>query len=381
MIIGIFFESHLGSGGSYTYSLNIILKLKKLFKKKNKFIIYTHYPENIKILKRFNINVRLIKFSLLDRFLLKVNKVKFFKNLFDYSFLLSSLETKLKKDNINIIFYPALSDTTLIIKNFKFISTVLDLCHIYYNRNFPEISKKEFIYREYLNNYCLNKSILTITNSNELKKQISTNYKININKVINFPFEPKKIVHKKNYNKKKYDLKYKKMKNIFFYPAHIWSHKNHLSLLKSAKSLNLNDFSFVFSGRDKGNKKNLLEYAKKKNVNNIYFTGFLPPEEIDYLYRNCKCVIMPSYFGPTNLPPLEAFIYNKPLIYNKSFESEIGKNTCYFVNVDKPAQISKAINLVIRKKYPKKFVKNSKKKLSNLNNEIDQSLKQIKALL
>ena len=90
---------------------------------------------------------------------------------------------------------------------------------------------------------------------------------------------------------------------------------------------------------------------------------------------------MPSYFGPTNLPPLEAFIYNKPLIYNKSFESEIGKNTCYFVNVDKPVQISKAINLVIRKKYPKKFVKNSKKKLSNLNNEIDQSLKQIKALL
>ena len=73
MIIGIFFESHLGSGGSYTYSLNIILKLKKLFKKKNKFIIYTHYPENIKILKRFNINVRLIKFSLLDIILATVN--------------------------------------------------------------------------------------------------------------------------------------------------------------------------------------------------------------------------------------------------------------------------------------------------------------------
>ena len=43
--------------------------------------------------------------------------------------------------------------------------------------------------------------------------------------------------------------------------------------------------------------------------------NFLPDEEISYLYKNCLAVVMPTYFGPTNIPPLEAFKLGIPTIY------------------------------------------------------------------
>jgi glycosyltransferase involved in cell wall biosynthesis len=34
-----------------------------------------------------------------------------------------------------------------------------------------------------------------------------------------------------------------------------------------------------------------------------------------YLYRQSLALVMPSYFGPTNLPPLEAFALGVPVLY------------------------------------------------------------------
>jgi len=48
----------------------------------------------------------------------------------------------------------------------------------------------------------------------------------------------------------------------------------------------------------------------------IRFIGFVSNEEIVALYRHSIALVMPSYFGPTNLPPLEAFQLGVPVLYS-----------------------------------------------------------------
>ena len=75
---------------------------------------------------------------------------------------------------------------------------------------------------------------------------------------------------------------------------------------------------------------------------------------------------MTSYFGPTNLPPLEAWSYNKPIIYNKSFQNELGRNTCEFVNVDDYKEISDSIKKVANNKYNKSKIKKGNASLQKM---------------
>ena len=52
---------------------------------------------------------------------------------------------------------------------------------------------------------------------------------------------------------------------------------------------------------------------------------------------------MTSYFGPTNLPPLESFQYKKPLIYNKRFSKEIPSKNCLMINIEDKFELSLAM--------------------------------------
>ena len=43
--------------------------------------------------------------------------------------------------------------------------------------------------------------------------------------------------------------------------------------------------------------------TKKFNLENqVRFAGFVSSEEINYLYSQAFALVMPTYFGPTNIP-------------------------------------------------------------------------------
>ena len=63
----------------------------------------------------------------------------------------------------------------------------------------------------------------------------------------------------------------------------------------------------------------LLGHGKMEHSlsNLIHQTNnFVTNEEIIALYRQSIALVMPSYFGPTNLPPLEAFQLGVPVLYS-----------------------------------------------------------------
>jgi glycosyltransferase involved in cell wall biosynthesis len=48
----------------------------------------------------------------------------------------------------------------------------------------------------------------------------------------------------------------------------------------------------------------------------VHFLGAVPNEDIPALYEGALALVMPTYSGPTNLPPLEAVTLGCPVIYS-----------------------------------------------------------------
>ena len=77
------------------------------------------------------------------------------------------------------------------------------------------------------------------------------------------------------------------------------------------------DFNIVFCGKDKGKLKNINKVVEKLNLQkNIFIFDFLTHEQVSELYQNAIALLMPTYFGPTNYPPLEAWACGIPVIYS-----------------------------------------------------------------
>lgn len=123
---------------------------------------------------------------------------------------------------------------------------------------------------------------------------------------------------------------------FFFYPAQYWAHKNHATLLKAFAQyckLAPDGESLVFVGSDKGNKAYLQGMATKLGLGDrVKFLGFVSREELIELYRQAKALVYPSFSGPENLPPLEAFALGCPVL-NADFpgaKEQLGDAARYF---------------------------------------------------
>jgi glycosyltransferase involved in cell wall biosynthesis len=103
-----------------------------------------------------------------------------------------------------------------------------------------------------------------------------------------------------------------------FFPAQFWAHKNHVALLEACKIIREKanwNIGVVFSGSDKGNLKYLKEYARKLGIEkSVLFLGFVEQADLVQLYKGAFCLAYPTFFGPDNLPPVEAFALGCPVV-------------------------------------------------------------------
>ena len=98
-----------------------------------------------------------------------------------------------------------------------------------------------------------------------------------------------------------------------------------LDILQNESSIVL---GAIFSGSDQGNLSYIKDMTKKLNLESkVRFIGFVPNEEMPYLYSQSIALVMPTYFGPTNIPPLEAFKLNVPVLYSNlpGLREQVGK--------------------------------------------------------
>lgn len=325
MNIAVIFDQELQGGGGFQQSLSTIIILNKYKNEKYNFIFLTTVKKNKEILGNLGIHARYINLSAFDRLMsyfrrneLIYTAIRTF-NIFKYG----KLDRYLFDFDADLIYFISPTWLALRIEAHKYLFSVWDLCHRDF-MEFPEVYNiREFEVREKLYNASLTKAIAIIADSEFTKENIIRRYRVDKHRVISLPLLPSNTVKisEEDYSKNYIDIKrkYNIPGEYIFYPAQFWSHKNHryiLDALKILKEKHEKIINVIFCGSDKGNLNFILEKAKESGINNqIFYIGFADTAEIPYLYKQSVALVMPTYFGPTNIPPLEAFALGCPVCY------------------------------------------------------------------
>ena len=258
-------------------------------------------------------------------------------NNFIKLFGLSYFEKELIKDKIDLIFFTHPASESVLLRKLNFIYTLWDMCHIDHPE-FPEIKyNREYISRENIYQLSCSTSVGILVESNFTKDEIIKRYNIDEKKIKKINLYYNKFENTKNSPTKKIENLIKN--DYFFYPAQFWAHKNHIFIIKALKNLRdeyKKKANVIFTGSNMGNKDFVLEMVKSFNLEDqVFFLDFVSNDDLFHLYKNTRALLMPTYFGPTNIPPIEAIEMNIPIIYsNNKYVKEQFENATYQLDLD-----------------------------------------------
>lgn len=111
--------------------------------------------------------------------------------------------------------------------------------------------------------------------------------------------------------------------DYIFYPAQFWPHKNHARIIEALEQLKARDgvaVTAVFCGShaDPVRERHfamLMDMAAACGVaQQVRVLGFVSDEELAALYTGARALVMPTFFGPTNIPLLEAWALGCPVV-------------------------------------------------------------------
>jgi glycosyltransferase involved in cell wall biosynthesis len=265
---------------------------------------------------------------------------------------MSSFEKALIRDGVDLLYLVSPSSAAIMLQRVNYIFTVWDLCH----RDFPEFPEVrnwgEFRRREQLYSLALPAAFCVVTDSELTKEKMASYYGVNRDRIVVIPFQPS-VACRTNESVlsdaevlRIYDLE----PGYLFYPAQYWAHKGHIRLLQALaiyRDRNNSAPLCVFCGSDQGALETVVEYSRMLKLDKgVRRLGFVPNEHIPSLYRNARALVMPTYFGPTNLPPLEAMLLGIPVIYPSHLTEQCGDAAFYF-DVESPESLCSALEMAL----------------------------------
>ena len=233
---------------------------------------------------------------------------------------LERVETAIGQHKLDVVWFMQPPGMALSI---PFIATVWDLEHRK-QPYFPEVSVKasanwRWTARDEAYSTVLPRASFVITGTHAGKEEVVHYYRVNPEnvKVIQFPVpsaESKLAYPDIQRIREKYAIK----GDFLIYPAQFWPHKNHINLLLALNILRKRDalrLSLVFTGSDQGNREYVHNKIQELNLSEqVFDLGFVSREELNTLYTGALALVFPSFFGPDNIPPLEAFALGCPVI-------------------------------------------------------------------
>ncbi len=323
--LGVIFDQLVHSGGGYQQALNSALLTQELPKDLVDVVFFTFFSENVSILSSYGIKAKVLNFSffekLRNRFRGHIKNKELF-NLIKKIEKHSPFEKKLINNGIDLVYFLSPIGLHQSLEELNYISTLWDLCHRD-EPEFPEVrNNKEFERREEFYKNTLPKATAILVDSELGKINAAQCYGITLQRLHVFPFQPAKVLRdsiNRDFGKRLNILQKFNIDKYVFYPAQFWAHKNHVYILKGLSLLEQKyglKISVIFSGVDKGNKKYIENYSRKLKIEErVCYAGFVSDNEMIELYRQSLALVMPSYFGTTNIPPLEAFQLGTPVLY------------------------------------------------------------------
>ena len=353
MKIGVVFHGNILAGGCFQQSLTAI-KLLSTDISKHELIYYTPDPINAISAKDAGISVRTFKFGRKERLVHKIRKQITLNRILGKFAFFQPFDAIFEKDGVDLLYFTGPSPICLFLEKLNYILTFWDLCHRDHVE-FPEVRQGfEFEARENFARNALPKATAVIAESPLGKQNLERRYGLDNDRVHwislspaqRYPenedssFDPRKAA------KIPLDAPY------IFYPAQLWAHKNHRLIIDSLAYLrNTREIEIfaVFCGSDCGNSSTMLKMANRKGVGDLVkYMGFIPDEQMPAFYKNSLALVMPSYFGPTNIPPLEAFAMETPVVVSNlpGIRDQVG-NAALLVSPENAESLSDAIGRLV----------------------------------
>jgi glycosyltransferase involved in cell wall biosynthesis len=339
-------ESEITGGGAYNQALNAIIQMRRICEGRFEFEVFSIHAGNVQELEKLGIGCQLVKFTFLDRLLASIAERPWWRRIQSRIKINGPFEKKLIQHKCDLVYFLTQSASMEYLQQTNFITTVFDLCHRD-TPEFPEVSNFGiFQSREQHFKNNLAQALIVITESERLSGLVARRYGVDLERCLAMPmsipaFLQDSVSTDKSLVLKKYNLE----EGYFFYPAQFWAHKNHIRILEALVQLRNEGILYrvVFAGGDKGNRGHIEKFVAQNALDEqVRFLGFVPAGDMRGLYEGSRAVVMPTYFGPTNLPPLESWLARKPLIYSSHLQEHSG-DAAISVNPDNAGELAAAM--------------------------------------
>jgi glycosyltransferase involved in cell wall biosynthesis len=380
MKIAVIIEDRLTAGGGFNQAVNAALQMKRLAKGRFDFAIFTTISENVTVLESLGLEAERIRFRALDRFLGRLVRNGTGRWLQKKLRRIGPFERHLMNKGVDLVYFVKPSSRCFALQRLNYIMTVWDLCH----RDLPEFPEVrefgELLGREAFLRNALPPAALVVADSDELIDRMVARYGIEKERIIAIPFlHAPSLAEEHAVDTASVLKKYGLSEGYYFYPAQFWAHKNHVRILQATAMLQQRDRNaeVVFAGGDQGNLAYVKKVAESLGISaRVRFLGFVPHEDLRGLYEGCAAVVMLTYFGPTNLPPLEAWTVGRPLVYPAHLSGQAG-DAALLVDVDDAGALAAAMKKVREPDTARSLVERGGRRLQ----EIEKTRKEAEGML
>lgn len=307
------------AGGGYTFQDDIYHSLLKLYpESRHEFSVITHQPDGLHAWWIHNeAGKRLYPVAVGEK---AVRKLHHHFRRVPYTPADSARLNQAVQDlRLGFVWF---AGANFIPVDAPYLATVWDLQHRL-QPWFPEVSAgREWEQRERLLAQMLPRAAGIIAGTQAGKAEIMQFYQIPAERVLLLPHPTPHFALNVPANTDGSVLqKYQLPPNYLFYPAQFWAHKNHVGLLHVLRCLR--DFyqtrlPLVLVGSPKGNQEYIQRLIRELGLSDqVFILGFVSREELVALYRQALALVYLTFFGPENLPPLEAFALGCPVIASR----------------------------------------------------------------
>lgn len=354
-------ETDCFAGGGFNQALNAIVQMHRLCRDRFDFSVTTNISKNVDHLYELGIKSELHRYGFLDRLLPIMRKSWVGNRLATRMRLKGAFERSMEEKGVDLVYFVMPSATPGMLQNLNYIFSIWDLCH----RDFPEFPEVRgngvFQDRDAMYRDCLSAAYLVVTESRLGAEAAARRFGLDLDRILPMPLSPASfILLTRSASTEEVMSANSLVPGYYFYPAQLWAHKNHVRVLDATAHLRNQGIirQVVFAGGDKG----LGEHLRTRVValgleDQVRFLGFVPSDHMRGLYEGCAAVVMPTYFGPTNIPPLEAWLIGRPLIYSSHLAEQAG-DAALLANPDDVISLSRAMKDVLNPSIAQSLVKN-----------------------
>lgn len=194
------------------------------------------------------------------------------------------------------------------------LGVIHDLMHRYESR-FPEVSRRGLFRRRerHYRNICARAAAILV-DSAVGKLHVMESYSVAPERVHVLPYVAPPYM--RNPEPVNFDSRYPLPASFVFYPAQFWEHKNHVRLLDAFSTALkfVPDLHLVLVGSSKNADAKIRKAIEDMRLQHrVKLLGYVPDEDMPGFYRRARGLVMPTFFGPTNIPPLEAMVAGCPM--------------------------------------------------------------------